>query len=237
MAQENHSKTSDKTQNALEQIENLDLQQGLNKAEAFLEQHKKTISYAGGGLLALALGIYYIWGVYLPEQQREAVDLMHVAERYFENDSLKLAIEGDGNFPGFEEIAEDYGWTKAGNLARYYLGISYLRSGKFQDAVDALERFRTSDPILGSMALGCTGDAYMELKQDQEALDCYLKAAEFKVNEFTTPFYLQRAGEVAEKTGQKEKAEDCYERIRSEYPQSNEGQNIERYLTRLKVKS
>jgi len=77
----------------------------------------------------------------------------------------------------------------------------------------------------------------LQLKKDSEALDCYLKAAEFKANEFTTPFYLQRAGEIAEKTGQKEKALEYYERIQREYPQSTEGQSIDRYLTRVRLKS
>ncbi len=84
----------------LDPVEALDLQQGLGKVEAFWEQNKQILTYAGGGLLALVLGAYYIWGVYLPTQQKEAVNLMHVAERYFENDSLNLAVKGDGNFPG-----------------------------------------------------------------------------------------------------------------------------------------
>ena len=121
----------------LEPFEALDLQQGLGKFEAFWEQNKQMLTYAGGGLLALVLGAYYVWGVYLPTQQKEAVNLMHVAERYFENDSLNLAVKGDGNFPGFEEIAEDYRWTAAGNLAQYYLGVSYLRLGQYAEALEA----------------------------------------------------------------------------------------------------
>jgi tetratricopeptide (TPR) repeat protein len=221
----------------IDPVEALDLQQGLGKVEAFWEQNKQILTYAGGGLLALVLGAYYIWGVYLPTQQKEAVNLMYVAERYFENDSLNLAVKGDGNFPGFEEIAEDYRWTPAGNLARYYLGVSYLRLGQSKEALEALESFKTSDPVMGSIALGCQGDAHLQLKNDREALEYYLKASEFKANEFTTPFYLQRAGEIAEKTGQKEKALECYERIQREYPQSTEGQNVDRYLTRVRLKS
>lgn len=176
MAQKTNSNSGD----AFEKLEQLDLQESLGKAEAFFQANKKVISYAGGGLLALILGAYYVWGIYLPDRQREAVDLMHVAERYFENDSLRLAVEGDGNFPGFEEIVDEYGWTRAGNLAKYYLGVSYLRMGKYNEAIDALNSFSTKDPVLGSIALGCVGDAHLQLKKDQEALDYYLKAADFK---------------------------------------------------------
>lgn len=115
-------KTKSNSDNAFEKLEQLDLQESLGKAEAFFEANKKVISYVGGGLLALILGAYYVWGIYLPDRQREAVDLMYVAERYFESDSLRLAIEGDGNFPGFEEIVDDYGLTRTGNLAKYSSG-------------------------------------------------------------------------------------------------------------------
>jgi tetratricopeptide (TPR) repeat protein len=233
MAQKNNSNSGD----AFEKIEQLDLQEGLGKAAAFFETHKKVITYAGGGLLALILGAYYVWTIYLPERQREAVDLMHIAERYFENDSLTLAVKGDGNFPGFEEIVDEYGWTRAGNLAKYYLGVSYLRLGQYNEAIESLNSFNTKDPIMGSIALGCIGDAHLQLKKDQEALDYYIQAAEFKANEFTTPFYLQRAGEIAEKLRIKDKALECYEKIQREYPQSTEGQNIDRYITRAKLKS
>ena len=114
---------------------------------------------------------------------------------------------------------------------------TYREAVKPEEALEALESFKTSDPVMGSIALGCQGDAHLQLKNDREALEYYLKASEFKANEFTTPFYLQRAGEIAEKTGQKEKALECYERIQREYPQSTEGQNVDRYLTRVRLKS
>lgn len=216
-------------------IENLDLQQTISRSEQFLEKYKQLVYGVLGGLVVVGALIYYVSGVYLPSKQAEAQNLMYVAERYFENDSLNLAINGDGNFPGFEEIAEDYSWTKAGKLANYYLGISYLRLGKFEDAIAKLKDFSTDEPIIGSIALGATGDAYLELDQKEKALDYYLKAANKEENQFTTPVYLMRAGELAEDMGNTKKALELYERIFADFKNTSEGQSVEKYIARIKA--
>lgn len=216
-------------------IENLDLQETISRSELFLEKYKQIIYGVLGGVVVVAGLIYYVAAVYLPNKQTEAQNLMYVAERYFENDSLNLAINGDGNFPGFEEIADDYGWTKAGKLANYYLGISYLRLGQFEEAIDKLKSFSTNEPIVGSIALGATGDAYLELGQKEKALDHYLKAANKEDNQFTTPVYLMRAGELAENMGNTKKALELYERIFADYKNTSEGQSVEKYIARIKA--
>ncbi|MDZ7774475.1 MAG: hypothetical protein U5L09_02100 [Bacteroidales bacterium] len=64
--------------------------------------------------------------------KKEATSQIFVAERYFEQDSLQLALNGDGQYPGFVEIADEYGMTKTGNLAHYYAGVSYLKLGEMK---------------------------------------------------------------------------------------------------------
>jgi tetratricopeptide (TPR) repeat protein len=214
-------------------LENLDIQDTLSKSERFLEKYKQLLIGVFGGLVVVIGLVYYINGVYLPNQQEEAQNLMFVAERYFENDSLNLAVNGDGNFPGFVEIADDYGWTRAGKLAHYYAGISYLRMEQFEDAIEHLKKFSTNEPIIGSIALGATGDAYLELGDQDKALDYYLKAASKEENDFTTPVYLMRAGELAESLGNKKKALELYEQILADYKSTTEGQAVEKYIARL----
>ena len=41
-------------------------------------------------------------------------------------------MNGDGTNPGFIQILDQYGSTKSGNLAKYYLGICYLKTGDFR---------------------------------------------------------------------------------------------------------
>lgn len=213
--------------------ENLNIEETISRSEAFIEQYKNLLIGIVAAIVLVGGGLYYLNGIYLPNKQAEALNMMYVAERYFEADSLDLAINGDGNFPGFEEIADDYGWTKAGKLANYYLGIAYLRKGQFEEAIDHLEDFSSDDVMLSSIALGATGDAYLELDKKDKALSYYKKAAYNKANNFTSPIYLLRAGELAEEMGNDQDALKFYQEIKDKYKSTPEGQQIDKYLARV----
>lgn len=214
-------------------LDNLDIKDTISKSERFLEQYKNLLYGGLVGLIVVIGLVYYINGIHLPNRQAEAQNLMYVAERYFENDSMSLAVNGDGNFPGFEEIADDYSWTRAGKLARYYAGVSYLRMGQYEEAISQLKKFSTKEPVVSSMALGATADAYMELEEMEKAMDYYIRAADKSPNNFTSPIYLMRAGEVAEALGNKKKALALYERVRADYKATAEGQAAEKYIARV----
>ena len=114
-----------------EQVDNLqELESALTKTEQFIEDNQKIISYVVGALVWVVAGYLGFNKFYLQPKQEEANSQMFMAIDYFEKDSFNLAINGDGNYLGFLDIVDDYGITKAANLADYYLGISYLRLGQ-----------------------------------------------------------------------------------------------------------
>ena len=170
----------------------------------------------------------------LKDKRLNAQAQMFQAEHYFEKDSLKLAMNGDGTNPGFIQIIDDYGSTKSGNLAKYYLGICYLKQGDFQNAIDNLTSFSSDDQIVGPMAIGATGDAYMELGQTDKAIEYYLKAAKKKDNDFTASMFLQKAGWAYEILGQYDKAIEVYTKIQKEHNKSFEARDIDKYIARAK---
>jgi len=87
---------------------------------------------------------------------------MFFAEQYFEKDSLKLAMNGDGTNPGFIQIIDEYGSTKSGNLARYYLGICYLKPVLINRPL-IISKFQIKRYDYWTYGNWCYGDAYMEL--------------------------------------------------------------------------
>jgi tetratricopeptide (TPR) repeat protein len=148
---------------------------------------------------------------------------------------LNLALYGDGNYLGFLDIANDYKFTKAGNLALYSAGICYLHMGQFQDAIDFLDKYTKEDKVIGSLAIGATGDAFVELGDTDKGIAKYLEAADYASNSFNTPIFLMKAAELYELQGQYDEALKIYERIRDEYPESTEGSSIEKYIARVKL--
>jgi tetratricopeptide (TPR) repeat protein len=208
------------------------VEQTLSRTEHFLEENYKSLLITLGVLVGL-VGIVWLGKLYLNNRDEEAKSQMYQAEKYFEMDSLNLALNGDGNYLGFLDIASDYKFTNSGNLAKYSAGICYLHLGQFQDAIDMLSKYSKKDKVIGSIALGATGDAYIELGELEKGISKYIEAADYADNSFNTPLYLMKAAEMYEINGDFQKALDIYERIETEYPESTEGRTIDKYIARV----
>lgn len=216
----------------------------LDGVQLYYEKNKKMITYVGGAL-AIIIGAFCFFKLYyIPEQEKEASNEMFWAENYFEKDSFNLALKGnvmvnsaDGpkQMMGFEQIADQYGMTKTGSLANYYAGICYLRTGKFEQAIEFLGKYSGSDDIIAPIAVGAIGDCNMELNRVDEAVKFYMKAADKSHNNFTTPHFLKKAGFAYEQKGEFGKALDTYERIQKEFPKTEEGREIEKDIAKVKA--
>ena len=210
------------------------VEETLTRTEHYLEENYKTL-LIGLGVIVLLVGIVWLGKLYLNKRNDEAKSQMYQAERYLEIDSLKLALNGDGNYLGFLDIAREYKFTNSGNLARYGAGICYLHLGNYQEAIDFLNKYSKQDKVIGSLAIGATGDAYVELGDLEKGVSKYMEAADFAENSFNTPLFLMKAGEIYELTGKFSDALKLYERIESKYPESTEGATIEKYIARVKL--
>ncbi len=224
------SKSKGKKEDNLEVVEH-----ALTNTEHFIEQNQRTITLAVIVIVAV-VGIFLGYKRFIVSpKEKEAQSQMFAAEQYFEKDSFNLALKGDGNNLGFIEIINEYKMTKSGKLARYYCGISYLKLGKFQEAIDQLKKFKLKDDMVSPIAQGAIGDAYCELSQYDQAITYYLKAARMKPNDFVTPIYLMKAAELLESNKEIKKAVDLYKEIQKDYPDSDEGRKIEKYIARAEA--
>lgn len=201
-------------------------------AEHWIEQNPKIV-FGVIGAIALVVAGYFGFKYWNGSQDAQAQKEMFQAVRYFEADSLGLAINGDGNNLGFKQIIEDYSWTDAGNLANFYAGTICLKQSKYQLAIYYFEDFSSNDQIVQARAYSLMGDAYMELKRYEEAAGYYNKAADQKPNKFFTPTYLMKAALAYAKSNQNEKAIKIYQRVIDEYWESSEFQNARKYKARL----
>ncbi len=210
------------------------VEEALSKTEQFIEKNQKTIIIVLAILMALVLGYFGVKQFYIKPQETNAHAEMFYAEKYFELDSLDLALNGDGEHIGFLEVIDNYGITKASNLAKYYTGIIYLKKGQFEEAIDYLEDFDADDQIVASIATSSIGDAYMELNNLDKALAFYLKAADQNINNFTSPQNLMKAGFVYEEKGDWGNALKMYERIKKEFFKSQESREADKYIAKAK---
>ncbi|WP_207428129.1 tol-pal system YbgF family protein [Pedobacter sp. SYSU D00535] len=208
------------------------------KSGNFVQENSKSLTIIGGAIIALILLYFGYQKFYLAPRAEKAQNAMYKAEEYVGVDSLAdRAIKGDGSFPGFETIAEEYSSTKSANLANAYLGGLYLQKGEFKKALEALGNYSsTGSPVIDPLVLGMQGDAYVELKQYGDAINFYKKAADKASNSFTTPLYLKKLGLVYEEQKDFKAAADTYEKIKKEYPQSQEAALVDAYIARAKAR-
>ncbi|MFA5326941.1 MAG: tetratricopeptide repeat protein [Prolixibacteraceae bacterium] len=219
------------------QVDNLtEVESALTKTEQILEKNQKLISIVIGAIVVLAVGYLGLNKFYLEPRQKDAQEQMFMAENYFEKDSFNLALNGDGNNLGFLDIIDDYGSTDAGNISRYYAGISYLNLGQFDNAIEYLKKFSTDDLLLGPISVGAQGDAQLELGKADKALNLYTEAYKMNDNELTAPVYMLKAGELLESTNKEADALKLYETIKEKFPETNEGRSIDKYIARAKAK-
>ena len=214
---------------------NIELVEGaLSKSEQYIEDNQKSLSIIVA-VIVVIVGAYLAYDrFYVGTQEDQAQSQMYRAEQYFEIDSFNLALNGDGNFPGFLELIDDYGVTDAANLAHYYAGICYLNMGQNKEAVDYLTGFESRSKVIAPIAYGATGDAYMEMEETEQAATYYQKAASVK-NDFTAPPFLMKAAFAYEKLGENKKALKAYQTIKKNYKNSTETRSIDKYIARIEL--
>lgn len=216
--------------------ENNPIGEQFTKAEGFVVENKKSLLVIGGTIIALILLYVGYQTLIINPREKEAAGQMFMAEKYFEQDSLDKAINGDGNFLGFAAIADEYGSTKAGSIAHYYLGYAYLRQGQYEQAIEALEEFSTADEVLQTLAYSGIADAYLELNKMEDAVSFYKKAASKSKDPFTSPVVLMKLGMTYEMLNEPQKALESYEKIKKEYTESTEARDIDKYIARASAK-
>ena len=214
-------------------VESID--NALSQTERFIEQNQKSLTIIIVAILVI-ISLYFGYKrFYLVPKEDEARSQIFQAEYYFEKDSFKLALNGNENDLGFVDIADNYSMTKTGNLACYYAGICYRQLGDFNKAIEYLKKFDAGDIMVTPIAYGAIGDCYVELKQLDEGVKFYIKAAEYSDNDFTSPFFYKKAGLIYEVMNNNGDALKIYQTIKDKYPKSNEARDIEKDIARSKV--
>ena len=214
----------------------IDVAQVSEKTTHWFEVYKKPLLYAGIGLLAIIVGTV-AWNYVQAGNQKKAIAAMWRAERMFEQDSFNLALTNPGGgYDGFLDIARKYGSTTTGNLAHYYAGVCYLQTGKFDEAIQELEKYSPKGDLLGASKAGALGDAYSEKKDFAKAMKFYKEAGSVGVSDDIKSLYLKRYGMLCQIQNKNAEALEAFKEIKDKYPLTLEGREIEKYIAAVEMK-
>ena len=220
--------------NVNEQQGALNVEETLNKSEAFFLKYKKAIIYGVLAVIVVIAGvIVYKQYVSAPREDKASTALAK-GQEYFQQDLYEKALNGDGaGYAGFVKVASDYSSTDAGNLANLYAGLCYAGLGKWNEAAKYLEDFDTKDDqMISPAAEGALGNAYAHLNQLDKAVTHLKNAAKNADNNSLSPTFLIQAGEILESQGKAAEALELYKEIKEKYVYSMQYQTIDKYIER-----
>ncbi len=182
------------------------------------------------GLIVGILGyILYKQFVYAPNNQK-------ANEGYYRGLNLAAKDSVDAAIAELEPFVKKNDGYEGGEVAEFTLARQYMAKGDFKKALKLLEGVSLKDTYGPAMALGLQGDCYSEMGKFKDALEMYEDAADVNENEWTTPTYLFKAGQVAEEIKDYAKAKELYERINQDYYMFGQQKTIDKYIARVSNK-
>ena len=210
--------------------------EAVSKTEAFFEKNSKAFVAAVVAFCVVVGGVYGYRKLVAEPRVEKASELIAEAQYRFEqeNPNYELALNGDENGAGFLDVIEQYGSTPAGNLAKHYAGICYLKSGDLENAAAYLAKFSPvkglPGEIINAQNLGLQGDIAVDNGDLEAAVKLFAKAVKASDNLYTTPLYLRKQGLALKALGRQEEAVVVFEKILAEYPASMDAREAEKLL-------
>lgn len=203
---------------------------------SFLMKYRNQL-LIGLGVVIAAIGIYWAYkALYLGPKTEEAQVALFKGEQYYQAGQDSLALFGDGNaYLGFENIINEYGSTKAGDLAKAYAGLSYARMGKYEQALNYLQGFSGGDVMITPAVKGAIGDCLVNTGKIQDAVSYFEKAAKEANDLLLSPIYYKKAAVVYRDLKNHDKVIELFTKIKNDYMASPEAMEADKYIQEANI--
>jgi len=225
------------------EAKNLNVNETLNKSEAFFDKYKKMIFITLGAIVLIVIGYFAFHEYYAIPREEKASTALAKGQEYFNMEQFDKALNGDGTgYVGFVKIISDYSGTDAANLANLYAGLCEANLSKWNEAVKHLEAYKTaSDAMVSPAAVAALANAYAQTGNVDKAIDKLKKAASMAdskadggVNVSLSPIFMLQAGQLLESQNKKAEAQKVYQEIKKKYINSAlvQTSEIDKYIER-----
>lgn len=204
------------------------------RALGYIEEHRTQVYGLVAAVVVVMLGVVG-YSLYLNNLQQKAEEAMAGAVKAFEKGNFREALDGTSDYEGLLALAEDYGATKAGNLAHFYAANALFELGEYDEALEHFDAFDKDANFLGASALAGEAAVYENKGDFERAGDLFMEAASLFENPVTAPEYLVSAARAYIAAGKVDDARDAYEMLKEDYPESTAAANVDTYLAYLEA--
>jgi tetratricopeptide (TPR) repeat protein len=221
------------------EVQQDDLIQYYQRARSYYDVNKRYFSYGVVALIAIIVGSYVYFHHRQTNNEIAATELGKIYAIYDKGATdptqFKIAIEGQPqrNIMGLQTIVDNYGGSRSGEIARFYLANAEFALGKIDDALQNYKKYSGDDNLMSASAEAGIAACYEAKKNFSDAAAHFEKAASIVSDTYNTPGYLNEAAHAYAEAGDKDKALALYQRLRKEFPTSDAGHDADRYIAQL----
>jgi tetratricopeptide (TPR) repeat protein len=205
--------------------------------EILWRKNSKVIIIVISAIVLIAASLYgYKHYVVIPKEEK-AADALYKVQQWFAQDSANYVINGDTTgAKGALYIIKNFSGTKSADLAHFYAGVSYLKLKDFANAIKYLKDFSTKSLPVQMAAYTALGHAYAESGKKDDAVNYYKKAGSiFEDDKDNSAENLFLAAQLLETMNKQKEALDIYKSIKQKFPQTNKGNQADKYIYRLSI--
>lgn len=185
---------------------------GGSTTERFFDAYRKPLMIIGL-VLVVGVGGYFAYDYgYKRPKEEEAHNAFWRAYDWFMKDSTNWALNGQGDFLGFEQVIAQYPGTEAAELSHFCAGVIYRDKKDWGNALAHFQEVSVDDQAISVYTIGNMGDMYVEMGNFEEAAKAFEKAANMAKSNSTRDYlvgeYSLKAARVYLEQNNKEKAKE-----------------------------
>ena len=205
------------------------------KAQVWYDENKKSVSTVAGIVAVLAVALWFYSNNVRANGDRATSELAKVFS-FYDNGQYQIAINGipEKNISGLQSIVDNYGGTKAGNIAKFYLANAYYNSQNYDKALEYFNDFSgSSNSLIDNSAVAGMGACYEAKGNFKKAAEDYEKAALKDSDDPNAADNLVNAARNYGKSGDKDRAIELLKKVKKDYPTSNVARDVDRYIAEV----
>ena len=201
------------------------------EATNWYQTNKKLVNGALFGLVVLVVVVVAYLNNVNSNNQKATAELGKVL-RYYDQGTYEVAINGNlqENIRGLQAIVDDYGSTRAGELAKFYLANCYFAQSNYDKALKYYLDVDVKDDLISASALAGAASCYESKGDHVKAASTFEKAAFRSSKDVNVPENIFHAAQNYLAAGNKEKAAELFKKVKKDFPTSAFARDIERWI-------
>ena len=198
-----------------------ELNESLSGIEKKVEENKKMIVWVLRAIVAIAVIILgYVYLIQEPNFENAKTEIAQA--------DSKLALGQDSiALEAYKAVADSYS-NDAANRAGLNAGIILFQQGKYEEAINYINKFDAEGVLVGPASQSLIGDCYVNLEKYDEAVKYFDKAISLAGdNDLYTPLFILKKATVLREQGKFAEEAKALEIIKNKYPNFVTGYRVD----------